>query len=411
MTIDVGYAHLALPDGVGRRLRRRPGPRPPGRQHARRRRRDRRRAAGRRRGRRAERPDARAPRAARRARDRRRAGRRHEGRPGRRGRARPRSSRRSQALLATTTLAGIPVLVVSATTGEGIDDVRGAIGAAGGSRRRRGSSTEPGRDSRSTGSSRSRVVGRSSPAACGAAGSTPGATLRLRPRRRHGRASARSRCAARRCHASEAVGRRSCWAASTCEPRRGQVLTADPGVVATSRILVAIRGPGDAPAPADRERLRLHLGTDQVAALVVRGPREAVDLPDGAALAILRLDAEIAAAPGDRFALRRPSPGSVAGGGVVLDPRPPRGVSRRRMTADRAAALARPSVGAFARPARPPRGPAGWRRLAARHRTSRDRSVRGPSSSSPPTTPPNPTRSASRSPRFALSSPSPRAAS
>jgi selenocysteine-specific elongation factor len=100
--------------------------------------------------------------------------------------------------------------------------------------------------------------------------------------------------------------------------------------------------------PTDREHLRLHAGTDQVGALVVRGPREAIDLPDGSALAILRLDAVIAAAPGDRFALRRPSPGSAAGGGVVLDALPPRGVSRRRLTSERAAALAVAPVGSGA---------------------------------------------------------------
>ena len=134
--------------------------------------------------------------------------------------------------------------------------------------------------------------------------------------------------------------------------RRGQALTTDPAVVATSRLLVAIRGPAvlDARrtgpgAPADRDRLRLHLGTDQVDALVVRGPREAIDLPDGSALAILRLTRPIAAAPGDRFALRRPSPGSTAGGGIVLDPQPPRGISRRRLTPERAEALAIPPVG------------------------------------------------------------------
>jgi selenocysteine-specific elongation factor len=143
------------------------------------------------------------------------------------------------------------------------------------------------------------------------------------------------------------------------EPRRGQVVTTDPDVVATSRILVAMRPPGLGAtpaagalpavpaAPADRERLRLHLGTDQVGALVVRGPHETQELDDGRTLAILRLDAPITAAPGDRFALRRPSPGSVAGGGVVLDPQPPRGISRRRMNGARATALATALVGAF----------------------------------------------------------------
>lgn len=141
--------------------------------------------------------------------------------------------------------------------------------------------------------------------------------------------------------------------------RRGQVLVApggagpegrpadpaEPGgaVVATSRLLVAIRPAAGlrhpAPALEDRERLRLHLGTAQAEALVIRGPREAIELPDGSLLALLRLDGEIAAAPGDRFALRRPSPGAAAGGGVVLDAQPPRGVSRRRLTAARAGAL------------------------------------------------------------------------
>ena len=146
---------------------------------------------------------------------------------------------------------------------------------------------------------------------------------------------------------------------------RGRVLTTDDEIVATSRVLVAIRppaglaspgagsarrdgrrecqgrsGPAVPVVPGDRERLRFHLGTAQAGALVIRGPREAVDLPDGSALAILRLDGEVAAAPGDRFALRRPSPGSSAGGGVVLDALPPRGVSRRRLTPGRAVALA-----------------------------------------------------------------------
>jgi selenocysteine-specific elongation factor len=135
--------------------------------------------------------------------------------------------------------------------------------------------------------------------------------------------------------------------------RRGQVLTTDPGVVATSRVLVALRAParlgarGSGVVPADRDHLRLHLGTGQVDVLVVRGPREAIDLPDGSALAILRLAGPIAAAPGDRFALRSPSPGSTAGGGVVLDAQPPRGVSRRRLTAERGAALTGAPVGSL----------------------------------------------------------------
>ena len=159
--------------------------------------------------------------------------------------------------------------------------------------------------------------------------------------------------------------------------RRGTVLTADPEVTATSRVLVAVRGAGGV-APADRDRLRIHLGTDQAGALVVRGPREAIDLPDGTALAILRLDATIAAAPGDRFALRRPSPGAVAGGGIVLDAVPPRGVSRRRLSPPRAAALAtHPAGSADARLELHGALPVGgaWRLAPDVERALRDRAI------------------------------------
>ncbi len=167
--------------------------------------------------------------------------------------------------------------------------------------------------------------------------------------------------------------------------RRGQVLATDPGVVGTSRLLVAIRPPahlavrGSATGAVDRDRLRLHLGTDQADALVVRGPREAIDLPGGSSLAILRLARPLAGAPGDRFALRRPSPGSTAGGGVVLDPLPPRGISRRRLTTDRAAALAGPPVGSVEsrlelHGALPARG--GWRLARDVDDALRDEAVR-----------------------------------
>jgi selenocysteine-specific elongation factor len=57
--------------------------------------------------------------------------------------------------------------------------------------------------------------------------------------------------------------------------------------------------------------------------------------------AVLRLDAAIAAATGDRFVLRRAATsGPSVLGGVILDPLPAQGVSRRRQTPERVAALA-----------------------------------------------------------------------
>jgi selenocysteine-specific elongation factor len=245
-------------------------------------------------------------------------------------------------LLARTTLAGVPVLLASAQTGEGIDEVRGALAAivgdaAAGSGHARLAIDRVfavrGRGTVVTGSLRGGHI-------------ASGDMLRFVPGDRDVRIR---EVQVRSAVVEAATGGRTALLLAGVEAgdiERGAVLTADADVVATSRILVALRRPAGLAArttpgiPADRDRLRLHLGTDQVDALVVRGPRESIDLPDGSVLAILRLARPIAAAAGDRFALRQPSPGSTAGGGVVLDPSPPRGVSRRRLTPDRATALA-----------------------------------------------------------------------
>jgi len=130
--------------------------------------------------------------------------------------------------------------------------------------------------------------------------------------------------------------------------RRGMALTTDARVTASSRLLVTLRpvpplrsaGRHPASLPPDRARLRLHLGTDQVDSLVVRNARDSVDLGDGTATAILRLSRAVAVAPGDAFALREPATSTSAAGGIVLDAHPPRGVSRRRATPERLRGLA-----------------------------------------------------------------------
>ena len=116
---------------------------------------------------------------------------------------------------------------------------------------------------------------------------------------------------------------------------RGVVLTADPGVAASSRLLVRLTRP-----LPDRTRARVHLGTAAVDAAVGRGGRDAIDLPDGSATAILRLAEPIAVAPGDRFVLRRSGGPDPIVGGAVLDIDPPRAISRRRQTVERMAQLA-----------------------------------------------------------------------
>jgi selenocysteine-specific elongation factor len=125
--------------------------------------------------------------------------------------------------------------------------------------------------------------------------------------------------------------------------RRGMVLTVDPEVVATDRVLVALRS-----TLADRVRGRLHAGTAAVDATVGRAGRDAITLPDGRAAGVLRLAEPIALRPSDRLVFRRGATVAPVGG-IVLDTVPARGVSRRRQTPERVAALATRPGGARAR--------------------------------------------------------------
>jgi selenocysteine-specific elongation factor len=120
------------------------------------------------------------------------------------------------------------------------------------------------------------------------------------------------------------------------ELHRGLVLTDDPDVAASDRLLVRLTRP-----VPDRARARVHLGTASVDGALSRSGRDAIDFPGGSVAGILRLAAPIAVAPGDRFVLRRPSGQGRIVGGLVLDVAPARGVSRRRQTVDRVADLER----------------------------------------------------------------------
>ena len=116
--------------------------------------------------------------------------------------------------------------------------------------------------------------------------------------------------------------------------RRGHVLTADPDVHATDRILATFSAP-----VADRARGRVHVGTAAVNAVISRSGRDSLLLPDGGAAGIVRFAGPVALRPGDRFVLRR-GQAITPVGGTVLDTCPPRGISRRRQSPERIAALA-----------------------------------------------------------------------
>ena len=258
-------------------------------------------------------------------------------------------------LLDRTALAGASVCVVSASTGAGLDEFRAALVALVGRVVARGLPAGParlaidrvfsvkGRGVVVTGTLRGGPLER-------------GMALRLLPGDRearvrevqvHGRTVDRVAGGGRTALNLGGVGAE--------DLHRGMVLAAPaastspepaarrPGT--TDRVLVALRPVTDLggrapPIPHDRMRVRFHSGTEQVGAVVGRSGRDAAALPGGEVAAILRLERPVAVAAADRFVLRRPSPGGTLAGGRILDALPPRGVSRRRTTPERLVALA-----------------------------------------------------------------------
>jgi selenocysteine-specific elongation factor len=234
-------------------------------------------------------------------------------------------------LLASTCLAGSPVVAASGVTGEGLDAVRRALDAlrAG----HRPAARPPtlaidrvfsvkGRGAVVTGTLRGGPLAR-------------GDTLRLVPGDRdvrireiqvHGRAVERVDHGGRTALNLAAIG--------ADELHRGQVLSADSAVRATERILATFTAP-----LRDRARGHVHAGTAAVDGVVGRAGRDALTLPTGTDAGIVRLAGPLALRPGDRFVLRR-GPTLVPVGGTVLDTEPPRGISRRRQTPLRVGALA-----------------------------------------------------------------------
>jgi selenocysteine-specific elongation factor len=104
------------------------------------------------------------------------------------------------------------------------------------------------------------------------------------------------------------------------ELSRGFVLVSDPSWEA-SRSLRAEVSLGADVVLGPRTRVRFHLGTSEVGARVVI-PSEARDLLVRPARIVL--DSPVVLRAGDRFVLRRSSPLETIGGGVVVDPLPPR---------------------------------------------------------------------------------------
>jgi len=157
-----------------------------------------------------------------------------------------------------------------------------------------------------------------------------GREVRVRSIEVHGEAAARA-----------VPGRRTALAlvgVDKSELARGAVAVTGAGWRATSMLDAAVELlPGAHKPLASRTRVRVHLGTAEILARVVQtrtiGPGETGP-------ARLVLETPLVARGGDRFVLRSFSPVTTIGGGVVLDPFPPQRtrLRRRRIATDQTSA-------------------------------------------------------------------------
>lgn len=245
----------------------------------------------------------------------------------------------ARTMLQPTTLAGSPIVAVSAVDGGGVAELRAAlcvlrdqvVGAE------RGVGAAKTRGSRLAIDRVFAVKGRGVVVTGTLRGAplAPGATLRLVPGDRSLRVREIQVHGDTVTHADPGRTALNLAGVDATDLHRGLVVTDDPAVQASDRLLVQLAAP-----LADRARGRLHVGTDAADATVGRSGRDALDLPDGSVAAILRLAVPVAVAAGDRSVLRRTGGATRIIGALVLDANPPRGISRRRQTADRVARLA-----------------------------------------------------------------------
>jgi selenocysteine-specific elongation factor len=208
---------------------------------------------------------------------------------------------------------GATVIAVSARTGAGLDELRSALAAVAAGRDRGGGATRLFVDRSFT----LRGIGTVATGTLWSGSIGEGDELRVEPRGRtvrvrsvqvHDRAVERADAGQRVAVALPGVER--------SELRRGDALVATGAYRPSYRLDVALERLADIPA-----RVHVHHGTGDILARVATV---------GERFAQLRLAAPVIAARGDRVVLRA---GTTVGGGVVIDPRPPRHSSLERMEA------------------------------------------------------------------------------
>ena len=227
-----------------------------------------------------------------------------------------------RSLVAGTALEGAPVIATSATTGEGLDELRRALADA--------ARTIPARSERdlfrmpvdraftvrgtgtvATGTVWTGMVRREDSVSVWPSGRT----VRVRGIQAHGVSVDRATSGSRAAVALAAV--------ELDEVARGATLVGGEGWSATTILRAEVELLDDVARPlGPRTRVRFHLGTLDVGARVIAAGGALA--PGERRAARLVLDAPVVARAGDRFVLRAASPTATIGGGVVVDPAPPR---------------------------------------------------------------------------------------
>ncbi len=120
--------------------------------------------------------------------------------------------------------------------------------------------------------------------------------------------------------------------------RRGMALATPAAIATSTRLYARLELLPDAPRVKGGDRVSFHhFASEASAGVRVLDAREIP--PGGSALVELRFARPVAAAPGDRYVVRRLSPVATIGGGVILDPRP--GALRGRLDDARRESLRR----------------------------------------------------------------------
>ena len=105
---------------------------------------------------------------------------------------------------------------------------------------------------------------------------------------------------------------------------RGDVLAPAAGLMTALLVDATLELLADAPRPLKaRDRVRFHVGTQEVMARVLLVDRQEVT-PGDVTYGRFRLEAPVTALPGDRYVIRSYSPIITIGGGALLDIAPPR---------------------------------------------------------------------------------------